>query len=348
MASAITYEMVEKACNDLQAAGEKVTYLKIHEHLGQGSTRIVTAHMRRWREAHMTAARAGEDLLFQEWPEALKLRAKSLFDALREVSADAATACIETAQAQMALKEAELRTCVVDAEVQREQALDQLRSEQANSSRLQAELESVRETLDVQRATIDDLLGQRERMVASESALKEHLESVQREHEGHIRELGEQTRIERERLIDEVRKEQERAAGEREHLMRQTDRLRQDYATQVQEFRGKLLAIETKEIKTREQLAEANGLNRERLATIRQFETRVAELSASVEKLQAEAGTLAQTRTGDTARLYALEMQLVLQEKALSRETERANRAEERLQQVTLQRIQAQDSTPDV
>ena len=65
MASAITYEMVEKACNDLQAAGEKVTYLKIHEHLGQGSTRIVTAHMRRWREAHMTAARAGEDLLFQ-------------------------------------------------------------------------------------------------------------------------------------------------------------------------------------------------------------------------------------------------------------------------------------------
>lgn len=348
MASAITYEMVEQACNDLQAAGEKVTYLKVHEHLGQGSTRIVTAHMRRWREERTAAALTGEDSLFKDWPEALALRARSLFDALRDLSAEAASVSIEAARAHMELKEAELSSRTSEAEARREQALDQLRSEQATSGRLQAELDSVRGTLDVQRASIDDLVGQRDRMAGNEQALKERLELVQQEHEVQLRELGEQVRIERERLIDEVRKEQERAAGEREHLMQQTDRLRQDYATQVQELRGKLSSFESKEAKLREQVAEANGLNREHLSTIRQLEVRLTELGAKAEELQIEAGTLRQAQAADAARLQLLEAQLVFLEKFSSGETDRAKRAEERLQEVTLQRIQKQGAeAPD-
>jgi chromosome segregation ATPase len=342
MASAITYEMVEQACNDLQAGGEKVTYLKVHEHLGQGSTRIVTAHMRRWREERMAAVLTGEDSLFKDWPEALVLRARSLFDALRDLSAEAASASIETVRTQMAQKEAELSLRTSEAEEQRELALDQLRSEQATSGRLQAELDSVRGTLDVQRASIEDLVGQRDRMAGNEQALKDRLALVQQEHEIHLRELGKQVRIERERLIEEVRKEQERAAGEREHLMQQTDRLRQDYATQVQELRGKLSNFELKDAKLREQVAEANGLNREHLSTIRQLEVRLMELGAKAEELQIEAGTLRQTQAADAARLQLLEAQLVFLEKVSIGEADRAKRAEERLQEVTLQRIQHQ------
>jgi hypothetical protein len=343
MASAITYEMVEQACNDLQIAGEKVTYMKVHEHLGQGSTRIVTAHMRRWREERMTAARNGEDPLFKEWPEALLLRARGLFDALRDLSEEAATAGIETARSQMALKEAELCTRASDAEELREKALDQLRSEQATSSRLQAELDSVRGTLEVQRASIDDLLRQRDRMAANEQALKERLTLVQQEHEVHVRELGEQARSERGRLIDEVKKEQERAAGEREHLMQQTDRLRQDYAAQVLELRNKLVNFESKEARLREQVAEANGLNREQLSTIRQLEARVAESGETVVQAQSALSALKQMQAADAARLQLLEAQLVFLEKLSAGEADRARRAEERLQEVTLQRILQQD-----
>lgn len=347
MASAITYEMVEQACNDLQVAGEKVTYLKVHERLGQGSTRIVTGLMRRWREERLAATLAGEDPQFKEWPEALALRARSLFEALRDLSAEAAAASVETARIQMALKETELSLRASAAEEQQEQALDSLRSEQATSRRLQAELDSVRGTLEVQRASIDDLVSQRDRMAGNEQALKARLELVQQEHEVQIRELGEQARIDRERLIEEVRKEQERAAGEREHLMQQTDRLRQDYATQVQELRGKLSSLESKEARLREQVAEANGLNREHLSTIRQLEARVAELGEKAEQLQIEAGALRQTGAADTARLQLLEAQLVFLEKVSSGEAERARRAEERLQEVTLQRIQQQGAEPD-
>lgn len=352
MASAISYEMVERACNDLAAAGEKVTYLKVHEHLGQGSTRIVTAHMRRWREERATAGRNGDDPLFKEWPEALVLRARSLFDALRDLSAEAATASIEMVRTQMALKETELCARASDAEELREKAIDQLRSEQATSSRLQAELDSVRGTLEVQRASIEDLVGQRDRMAGNEQALKERLALVQQEHETHVRELGELARSERERLIEEVKTEQERAAGEREHLMQQTDRLRQDYAAQVLELRNKLTNAESKEARLREQVAEANGLNREQLSTIRQLEVRVAESAETLVQAQRELSALKQTQAADAARLQLLEAQIVFLEKLSTGEADRAKRAEERLQEVTLQRILQQgavapDASPD-
>lgn len=342
MASAITYEMVEQACNELQVAGEKVTYLKVHERLGQGSTRIVTGLMRRWREERLAATLAGEDPQFKEWPEALALRARKLLEALRDLSAEAAAASVETARIQMALKETELSLRASAAEEQQEQALDSLRSEQATSRRLQAELDSVRGTLEVQRASIDDLVCQRDRMAGNEQALKERLELVQQEHEIQIRELGEQARTERDRLIEETRKEQERAAGEREHLMQQTDRLRQDYAAQVQELRSKLSNFELKESRLREQLAEASGLNREHTSTIRQLEARGVELGAKTEQLQIEADILRQAQAADAARCQLVEAQLVFLEKVSSGEAERARRAEERLQEVTLQRIQQQ------
>ena len=92
MASAVTYEMVEDVCNHLAAGGERPTYLKVHQQLGKGSTRIVSDYIRQWREAHALGKALERDPLFGEWPEALQLKARSLFDALLALSAEAASA----------------------------------------------------------------------------------------------------------------------------------------------------------------------------------------------------------------------------------------------------------------
>ena len=86
MASAVTYEMVEDVCNHLAAGGESPTYLKVHQRLGKGSTRIVSAYIRQWREAHALSKALERDPLFGEWPEALQLKARSLFDGLLALS----------------------------------------------------------------------------------------------------------------------------------------------------------------------------------------------------------------------------------------------------------------------
>ena len=109
MASAVSYEMVEQICSDLTAVGESPTYLKVHEKLGKGSTRVVSAHIRQWRESRAGSTALARDPLFGEWPEALQLKARSLFDALLVVSSEAASASAETLLAEFKLKEEALK-----------------------------------------------------------------------------------------------------------------------------------------------------------------------------------------------------------------------------------------------
>jgi hypothetical protein len=68
MASAVTYEMVEDVCNHLAAGGESPTYLKVHQRLGKGSTRIVSAYIRQWREAQVLSQALERDPLFGSGP----------------------------------------------------------------------------------------------------------------------------------------------------------------------------------------------------------------------------------------------------------------------------------------
>jgi hypothetical protein len=68
----------------------------VHQRLGKGSTRIVSAYIRQWREAQALSKALERDPLFGEWPEALQLKARSLFDGLLALSAEAANASAES------------------------------------------------------------------------------------------------------------------------------------------------------------------------------------------------------------------------------------------------------------
>ena len=114
MASAVTYEMVEDVCNHLAAGGESPTYLKVHQRLGKGSTRIVSAYIRQWREAQVLSQALERDPLFGEWPEALQLKARSLFDGLLALSAEAANASAESQRLSFEERERVLAAKVSD------------------------------------------------------------------------------------------------------------------------------------------------------------------------------------------------------------------------------------------
>ena len=143
MASAVTYEMVEDVCNHLAAGGESPTYLKVHQRLGKGSTRIVSAYIRQWREAHALSKALERDPLFGEWPEALQLKARSLFDGLLALSAEAANASAESQRSSFEERERALAAKAHEAACLADDALDKLRSEQAESARLAVEVRSL-------------------------------------------------------------------------------------------------------------------------------------------------------------------------------------------------------------
>ena len=143
MASAVTYEMVEDVCNHLAAGGESPTYLKVHQRLGKGSTRIVSAYIRQWREAQVLSQALERDPLFGEWPEALQLKARSLFDGLLALSAEAANASAETCRRAFEEREQALAAEVQEAARASAAALGRLHGEQARTAHLEAEVRSL-------------------------------------------------------------------------------------------------------------------------------------------------------------------------------------------------------------
>jgi hypothetical protein len=157
MASAVTYEMVEDVCNHLAAGGESPTYLKVHQCLGKGSTRIVSAYIRQWREAHALSKALERDPLFGEWPEALHLKARSLFDGLLALSAEAANASAESQRLSFEERERVLAAKAQEAARLADDALDKLRSEQAESARLAVEIRSLEAAVEGRQNMVSDL-----------------------------------------------------------------------------------------------------------------------------------------------------------------------------------------------
>ena len=338
MASAVTYEMVEQICNDLTAAGESPTYLKVHEKLGKGSTRVVSAHIRQWRESRAGSTALARDPLFGEWPEALQLKARSLFDALLVVSSEAASASAETLLAEFKLKEEALKRQADDAANDRAAALDSLRNERATTARLSAELESQQQAAAAQRTMIADLLGQRELHIAQCAGLERRLESLRDEHARHVSDLGFQAAAERDRLLTEIRNEQDRSAGEREHLMRQTDQLRQDHAAAVNELRQRVGVLDANLSSQRSKTAEAEGRASELAALKRQLETEAATMTAQLTELQAELAQLRAQQLASATTIGNQETQMARLELQLQFEAQRARTAEAHTQALMLMR----------
>lgn len=344
MASAVTYEMVEDVCNHLAAAGESPTYLKVHQQLGKGSTRIVSAYIRQWREAHALSKALESDPLFGEWPEALQLKARSLFDALLALSAEAADASAETQRRSFEERERELVAAMQAADQRTADAQACLRSEQAENERLAAELKSLHAADEARQAMITDLIDQRAQQAAQLADAAARLDALRANHAEQLRQLADDAAAERNRLLDEIRLEQERAAGEREHLMRQTDQLRQDHVVVVEELKQKLVRLEGALAGQRQKNDELETRASALASARQQLEGELERLTRRAAGLEDEVARLQARQVADAAQLGSREAQVALLVQQLEREAKRAGDAEERL--LALMRQAASTATP--
>lgn len=336
MASAVTYEMVEDVCNHLAAGGESPTYLKVHQRLGKGSTRIVSAYIRQWREAQVLSQALERDPLFGEWPEALQLKARSLFDGLLALSAEAANASAESQRLSF-----EERARVLAAEAQEaarvaDDALGKLRTEQAESARLSAEIRSLEAAAEGRQNMISDLIGQRALQEARLAEAAAGLEALRAEHAQQVTRLADEAAAERKRLLEEIRLEQERAGGERELLMRQTDSLRQDHVAAVEELRQRVAKLDGALVSQRQKNQEAEQRASALAASRQQLEETVAAAERRSAGLEDELTRLRARQVADAARLGGQETQISMLMQQLGRESQRAVAAEERLQALML------------
>jgi len=344
VASAVTYEMVEDVCNHLAAGGESPTYLKVHQRLGKGSTRIVSAYIRQWREAHALSKALERDPLFGEWPEALQLKARSLFDGLLALSAEAANASAESQRSSFEERERALAAKAQEAACLADDALGKLRSEQAESARLAVEVRSLEAAAEGRQNMISDLIEQRALQEARLVEAAERLDALRAEHAQQVTRLAEEAAAERKRLLEEIRLEQERAGGERELLMRQTDRLRQDHVAAVEELRLRVAKLDGALTSQRQKNEEAEQRASALAASRQQLEETVAAAERRSAGLEDELARLRARQVTDAARLGGQETQISMLMQQLERETQRALAVEGRLQALTLQ--QAQPSAP--
>ena len=346
MASAVTYEMVEDVCNHLAANGENPTYLKVHQRLGKGSTRIVSAHIRQWREAHALGKALETDPLFGEWPEALQLKARSLFDGLLALSAEAANASAETCRRAFEEREQALAAEVQEAARASAAALDRLHGEQARTAHLEAEVRSLEAAAEARQNMISDLIGQRELKEARLAEAAERLEALRAEHAQQLQRVVDEAAAERNRLLEEIRLEQERAVGERELLMRQTDRLRQDHVAAVDDLKLRVAKLEGALASQRQKNEEAENRASTLAAARLQLEGAVAEAVRRSAGLEDELARLRALQVADAVRLGGQEAQISMLMRQLEGEAQRAAAAEERLQALTLLQLEAPSSRP--
>lgn len=337
MASAVSYEMVEAICNDLAATGENPTYLKVHERLGKGATRIVSAYIREWREHQAQASALSRHPFFGSWPESLQLKAKSLFDALLALSAEGAAEAEQALKAEFDKQAEELRQATDQARRESADAQNSLRNERAETARLQTELDSLKEAELAREAMIADLLAQREQHVATIAENQRQLENLRDEHRVHVMELNVQAAAERSRLIDELRIERERAAGEREHLMRQTDQLRQDHAAAVQEWRQRAAALESGLVAQRKKTDEAEERAAAQTSHARELTTIVNARDGEIAALKADIATVGRSLQEQAAMSSAQAARIEMLEQQVARETTRAKDAEMRTQELVTQ-----------
>ncbi|MBS0346022.1 MAG: DNA-binding protein [Proteobacteria bacterium] len=347
MASAVSYEMIEAICNDLAATGENPTYLKVHERLGKGATRIVSAYIREWREHQAQASALSRHPFFGSWPESLQLKAKSLFDALLALSAEGAAEAEQTLKAEFDKQAEELRQATDQARRESADAQDSLRNERAETARLQTELDSLKEAELAREAMIADLLAQREQHVATIAENQRQLENLRDEHRVHVMELNVQAATERSRLIDELRIERERAAGEREHLMRQTDQLRQDHAAAVQEWRQRAAALESGLVAQRKKTDEAEERAAAQTSHARELTTIVHARDGDIAALKADIATVSRSLQEQAAMSSAQAARIEMLEQQVARETTRAKDAEMRTQELVTQLTSVPRPAPD-
>ena len=164
----------------------------------------------------------------------------------------------------------------------------------------------------------------------------ERLEALRAEHAQQVTRLADEAAAERQRLLEEIRLEQERAGGERELLMRQTDSLRQDHVAAVEELRQRVAKLDGVLVSQRQKNQEAEQRASALAASRQQLEETVAAAERRSAGLEDELARLRARQVTDAARLGGQETQISMLMQQLGRESQRAVAAEERLQALML------------
>ncbi|MBL8434864.1 MAG: hypothetical protein JNL99_07995, partial [Zoogloea sp.] len=277
---------------------------------------------------------------------ALQLKARSLFDGLLALSAEAANASAETCRRAFEEREQALAAEVQEAARASAAALDRLHGEQVRTAQLEAEVQSLEAAAEARQGMISDLVGQRALQDARLIEAEERLEALRAEHALQLQRVADEAAAERKRLLDEIRLEQERAVGERELLMRQTDRLRQDHVAAVDDLKLRVAKLEAALASQRQKNEEVES-RASTLAAVRlQLEGTVDEAARRAAGLEDELARLRSAQVADAARLGGQEAQISMLMRQLESEAQRASVAEERLQALTLLQIEAPSSRP--
>lgn len=269
----VEYEDVAKACAQLFAEGEAVSFAKVYALIGnRGGNAIVNGYIKQWREevaGQLQAKRSNPELSPElvDASDALLARlyklaladAEKAFDAAREQLArdredwqrqiDLAEEAREAAMNRSAEFERQLEVARAAAEA-REQAYLELETRHAETTaKLAAREDQIAAMREDQARIVATLESERAQHSLEYAALQQrHEAALVAERERHEAAL----QVEQTKMAGELAREREILAGERKHFAATTDRIRQENKAELSELQEKVTQLTTDLASSRE------------------------------------------------------------------------------------------------
>lgn len=247
-ASSVEYEQVAKACSTLFMNGRNTSFDAVYEEIGRrGSAKVVQEYISDWRQeiaGRFVAGRTNPDL-----PEELVTESDRLLVAVWQLALGKADTAYAGAREQLAAAQRDMETKIAFAQErageferetltlkerlrglesqlsERNQSIEAMRQEQTETTTLlrtkAEENGTLREEISRLNAILEAERTSHDAALAAER--RQHDEALARERERHESAIA----LERRRASEEIEREREVAAGDRRHLMEQTDQIRQ-------------------------------------------------------------------------------------------------------------------------
>lgn len=168
----ISYEDVAKACNELVAAGEEPSIIKIHKMLGKGSPNTVQKFIKQWRESDEAKAAKTEQLpAVIQLPESFKGEAELFLKKIFKLAEAEHDAAIER-------NNLEKEQAIAKADAEIKEAMEYAEGISATNEELTGEVEQLKKQiaeLDVKNGSLQNQLDEAHKENAD---LEEELETA--------------------------------------------------------------------------------------------------------------------------------------------------------------------------
>lgn len=335
--TAITEETVYAACEAALNRGDRLTFDNVYAALEKrGSAKLVMGYLRQFRaERGISIARGprketgGGDFVQEVGIEFLN-RLWELATAFNESEFSAREAQLDEQRKRIAGEVAQAK-----AEVEASAQIALSASQDANAARAQADL--ISSHLDEMRSLYERERTQREAALSDLSRLNEKLASLQAAHESAMKAADELLAKTILKSADDLSLERERSAGERQALMQQTDRQRQEFASQQSELK-KQLAAQIQRTDTQTARAEsAEKELREAKTQLRELEVKLSASQDRASRVQQRFDELQQNSARNSATLGTLQGRIAALEERRSEDLQRIQMNEARLETLTAQ-----------